>query len=314
MPKTVCIVAPCLNEEAVLPAFLERVRGVAASLPQYAFSFLLVDDGSRDGTCAVIRAAVQADPRVRGIFLSRNFGQQRAITAGLDFCDADYVIIMDSDLQDPPELIPEILAQLEAGYNLVHTVRSERDVDAPLKRLSAQLFYAVMRRWVLPDLPYNAGDFKGFDREVLAAFRQYRERVRFLRGIFATLGFRQTEVHFRREARYSGGSKYPLLAVLRLGRDALVSNTNWPLRAGGVVGVMCLVLVPLVLVWGFWSTKTILFGIQSAFILLIGGSALCMLAAIGEYLRVLVLETKARPLYIVHELCNIGPSAAPESR
>lgn len=314
MSKTVCIVAPCLNEEAVLPAFLERVRAVAAGLPGYAFSFLLVDDGSRDGTCAVIRAAAQADARVRGVFLSRNFGQQRAITAGLDHCDADYVIIMDSDLQDPPELIPEILAQLEDGFNLVHTVRAERNVDAPLKRLSAQAFYAVMRRWVLPDLPYNAGDYKGFDREVLAAFRQYRERVRFLRGIFATLGFRQTEVRFRREARYSGGSKYPLLAVLRLGRDALVSNTSWPLRAGGLVGLCCVVLAPVVLCWGFWSSKTILFGFQTALMFFLGGMILCMLAAVGEYLRVLVLETKARPLYIVHELCNLAPGAALDRR
>lgn len=310
--KRVSVVAPCLNEESVLPAFLARVRGVADALPQYDFEFLLVDDGSRDATCAVICAEAAHDPRVRGVFLSRNFGHQRALTAGLDFCTGDYTIMIDSDLQDPPEVIVDILARLEEGYNVVHTVRADRAVDSALKRSSAQLFYAIMRRWVLPELPYNAGDFKGFDREALRAFSHYRERVRFLRGIFATLGFRQAQVEFKREVRFAGASKYPIRAVLRLARDAMVSNTVVPLRLGGLVGLALLALSLPVLVWGFTAKNTGLFGIQLSLFLFVGGSALCMLAAIGEYLKVIMLEVKRRPLYIVRELCNIVSPARPE--
>jgi glycosyltransferase involved in cell wall biosynthesis len=291
--KRVSIVAPCYNEEDVLPAFLERVALVAAELPVYDFEFVLVDDGSKDATREVIRAKSVADARVRGVFLSRNFGHQRALTAGLDFCDGDYVIIMDSDLQDPPELIGEILGKLDAGFNLVHTVRADRSVDDSFKRNSAQLFYTLMRRWALPDLPYNAGDYKGFDREVLAAFRLYRERVRFLRGIFATLGFRQAEVHFKRGARFSGGSKYPLKSVLRLARDAVTSNTVWPLRVGTFTGIGLLCLSVVVFAWSFTSHRALPFGIQTSLQLFMGGMALCMLGGIGEYLKVLVMESEA---------------------
>jgi glycosyltransferase involved in cell wall biosynthesis len=305
--KRVSIVAPCFNEESVLPAFLDRVRAVAKGLDQYDFEFLLVDDGSRDATRDVVRAQSAQDPRVRGVFLSRNFGHQRALTAGLDFAIGDYAILIDSDLQDPPEVIADILARLEEGFNVVHTVRADRAVDSPLKRGSAQLFYAIMRRWVLPELPYNAGDFKGLDREALDAFQFYRERVRFLRGMFATLGFRQTSVTFKREARFSGTSKYPLRAVLRLARDAVVSNTVLPLRVGGIAGLAMLVLSCFIFAWGMLSTKTYLFGLQTALMLLIGGLILCMLATIGEYLKVIMLEVKRRPLYIVRELCNVAP-------
>lgn len=309
-PK-VAIVAPCYNEEDVLPAFIARVQAVAAELPRFDFEFLLVDDGSRDTTCDVIRQLAEADPRIRGVFLSRNFGQQRAITAGLDFCDADYIIVMDSDLQDLPELIHEILPQLEAGYNLVHTVRADRSVDSFLKREAAQFFYALMRRFVLPELPYNAGDYKGFDREVLHAFRQYRERVRFLRGIFATLGFRQTTVTFRRDSRHSGRSQYPLKAILRLGRDAVLSNTTWPLRLGAVAGAPMLLASPFAFIAALLATGHRHANLNTALLLFIGGAILTLLAAIGEYLRILVLETKHRPLYIVRELHNLPVQPGP---
>lgn len=305
--KRVSVVAPCYNEAAVLPSFLARVREVADRLPQYDFEFVLVDDGSRDVTRDVIRAEASADARVRGIFLSRNFGHQRALTAGLDFCGGDYVVMIDADLQDPPEVIPDILAALEAGNNVVHAVRRDRSVDSAVKRGGAQLFYAVMRRWVLPELPYNSGDFKGVDREALAAFRLYRERVRFLRGIFATLGFRQAEVPYRREARFAGSSKYPIWSVLRLARDAIVSNTAVPFRAGWMAGLVLLALGPAAIVWGLLHPKILLFCVQFAATLFIGGAVLCMLAGIGEYLKVLVLEAKRRPMYIVRELCNVAP-------
>lgn len=302
--KRVSVVAPCFNEEEVLPAFLERLRAVASTLERYEFEFLLVDDGSRDSTREVVRAESARDQRVRGVFLSRNFGHQRALTAGLDFCVGDYIIMIDSDLQDPPEVIADILARLEEGFNVVHTVRSDRAVDSFFKRTGAQFFYAIMRRWVLPDLPYNAGDFKGLDREALGAFQFYRERVRFLRGMFATLGYRQTHLTFKREARFSGISKYPLRAILRLARDGMVSNTVLPLRAGGVAGILMLALSLPMLFLALLGAKI---SFSAALILFVGGLILCMLATIGEYLKVIMLEVKRRPLYIVRELCNVAP-------
>lgn len=308
--KLVSIIAPCYNEAMVLDAFLACVRKTTEALPDYYFEFLFIDDGSQDGTETLLAGEAQSDPRVRLVCLSRNFGHQRAITAGLDLCSGDYIIVMDADLQDPPELIPQILDQLEAGFDLVHTVRTDRHVDSPAKRLSARLFYAVMRRWVLPELPEDAGDFKGFNRQVLEALRQYRERVRFLRGAFATLGFKQTTLPYVRAARYAGVSKYPLTNILRLARDAVVSNSVLPLRFGVYLGVAIWMILPFYvlacllghLLRGFdQPVMLLLIGLVCAFF----GVILILLGLIGEYLKCIVLEVKQRPLYIVRAVHNL---------
>jgi len=311
--KLVSIVAPCYNEAMVLDAFLACIRKIAEALPEYDFEFVFVDDGSQDGTEALLAREAQSDPRVRLVCLSRNFGHQRAITAGLDLCSGDYVIVMDADLQDPPELIPQMIDQLEAGFDLVHTVRTDRSVDTPAKRLSAKLFYAVMRRWVLPELPEDAGDFKGFNRQVLEALRQYRERVRFLRGAFATLGFKQTALPYVRAARHAGVSKYPLINIFRLARDAVVSNSVLPLRFGLFLGVAIWIMLPFYalvcslghLLHGFdQPLMLILIGLVCAF----SGVILILLGLIGEYLKCIVLEVKQRPLYIIRAVHNLPPA------
>lgn len=309
--KTVSIIAPCYNEAAGVAAFLDALAAVADEAGAYDFEFVLVDDGSRDETEAVLRARIETDPRVRVVALSRNHGHQRAITAGLDFCAGDYAIVMDADLQDPPALIPAILAALDDGWDVVHTVRRGRRSDGPMKRLTAWGFYRVMRRWVLPELPENAGDFKGFNRRARLALAAYGERVRFLRGLVATLGFRQTAIPFVRPARHAGRSKFPASSMLRLARDAMVSNTVLPLRLFFYFGVLTLLAVPLYagacIAWhvcveplaapGSW----ILIGVVSVF----SGLILTALGLIGEYLKCLVLETKQRPLYTVRALHNI---------
>lgn len=311
---TVAIVAPCYNEADVITAFYERVRAIAAGLSGYEFEVLLVDDGSRDGTMAILRDLAANDPALRILCLARNFGHQRAITAGLDHCRADYIIVMDSDLQDPPEAIPAILEALGQGADLVHTVRVDRSQDSLAKRLSAKIFYAVMRRWVLPDLPEGAGDYKGFNRRVLLAIRQYRERVRFLRGAFATVGFCQATVPIRRPSRHAGQSKFPLRQVLRFGRDALVSNTAIPLRASLYLGLTTLALLPFVALAlamarlsGNWHPDPLL-ALLLLVVLLYGGLGLCFTGILGEYLKVLILETKQRPLYIVGDRINLEPA------
>lgn len=306
----VSLVVPCYNEAEVLESFYECASRVIGELSAYEAEFLFVDDGSTDGTAGVLRQLAERDARVKVIFLSRNFGHQRAITAGLDFCSGDFIIVMDADLQDPPELIPKILEKLESGFDLVHTVRSDRSVDSVFKRVSAKLFYTIMKRWVLPDLPENAGDFKGFNRKVLNALGEYRERVRFLRGAFATLGFAQTRVEFKRAARHSGTSKYPTWNMLRFARDAIVSNTVLPLRIGFVLGLMAILALPFFIAWAVYGMFTgaqrdPLLLVLMGMILLFSGLTLMMIGVLGEYIKALILETKQRPLYIVRESLGI---------
>lgn len=309
--KTISIVTPCYNEAAGIGAYLDAVLGVAGRLPDYQFEFLFIDDGSEDDTCVALQARAAEDRRVKIVALSRNFGHQRAIVAGLDYCAGDFIIVADADMQDPPELFSAIIAELERGADVVHMVRSDRSVDSWPKRATAAAFYAFMRRWVLPELRPNSGDFKGFNRRALQALLLYRENVRFLRGLFATLGFRQTEIPYVRAARHSGASKYPLTSVLRLARDAIVSNTVLPLRAGlylGGISIAAACLYAAGCVAAFLAGNRfespalmVLIGL----VLFFSGAMLAMLGFIGEYLKCIVLETKQRPLYIVRALYNL---------
>lgn len=309
--KHVCVVAPCHNEGGLLAHFVERVKALQLDLPQFDLEVLLIDDGSTDDTEGVIARFAAGDTTIKGVILSRNFGHQRAIAAGLDYVDADYVVVMDADLQDPPELVPAMLAQLESGYDVVHAVRIDRSVDSIPKRVSARLFYAFMRRWVLPELVENAADFKAFNRRALDALRDYREHVRFLRGLVATLGFRQATVPFVRAARHAGLSKYHLRNVLRLARDAIVSNTVLPLRLGLFAGVLLWCTLPLYggacLAAHYWGGGLATPGLHIvvALMLWLFGLTFVFVGLIGEYLKVMLLEMKDRPLYIVRDCHNL---------
>ncbi len=314
--RTVSVVAPCFNEAAGVAAFLDRVRQVADAHPECRFEFLFVDDGSTDGTGAALLDEMARDDRVKLVTLSRNFGHQRAISAGLDFCSGDYVIVIDADMQDPPELIPDIVARLEEGFDLVHMVRSDRTIDSRAKRWTARGFYYMMRRWVLPELPEDAPDFKGMNRRVLEALRRYDERVRFLRGMLATLGFRQTRVSYTRAPRHAGRTKYNWVSILRFARDAIVSYSVIPLRLAIVAGAAAWVAalaagaamaaallgapgLPHPLLLFFVATQLVFTGLVLAF-----------LGLIGEYLGCIIKETKHRPLYIIESLHNIAGSGA----
>jgi dolichol-phosphate mannosyltransferase len=309
----VSIVAPCYNEGETVEPFLRRVRLVAASMSEYAFEYVFVDDGSLDDTAMRIKVEADRDPCVKLISLSRNFGHQRAITAGLEFCVGDLIVVIDADLQDPPEKIPEILERLSSDCDLVHMVRSDRSVDSFMKRASARMFYALMRRYALPEMASDGPDFKGFNRDVLNALLQYRERVRFLRGIFATLGFRQASIPYERAARHAGGTKYSLRKMFALGRDAMVSFSVLPLRVGFIVGAPSIGLAVIIGVFAIFK-GLFLGGLhapgQTVIIIMLSGFSgliLMALGAIGEYLGCLIREAKRRPLYIVRALVNITP-------
>lgn len=311
--NTVSVIVPCYNEAAVIGETLERLRAVAASLPGWRFEWIFVDDGSKDATPAILAAAAANDPAVKLLSLARNYGHQRALTAGLDHCTGDCAIILDADLQDPPELIPRMLEALAQGADVVHMVRVDRSVDSLPKRISARIFYAVMRRWVLPGLAENAGDFKGFSRRAVLALRQYRERVRFLRGLCAAAGFNQVSIDYARAGRHAGRSKYPLRAMIRLARDAFFSNSALPLRAGLYLGLATWLLLP---IYALYCAAAVIAGSgisQPWTALILGvflayaGLILILLGFVGEYLKILVLEVKARPLYLIRAAHNIAP-------
>lgn len=316
LPKPrVTVIVPCYNEEDVLEASYARLDVVTQGLEDYAFTFLFVDDGSRDGTHRILASLAEQDKRVQVATLSRNFGHQVAITAGLDLCGGDLFIVIDADLQDPPELIPEMLERLDQGYDLVHMIREDRQVDSFSKRVSARLFYWVMRRFVMSELPENAGDFKGFNRAVLEAVRQYHERVRFLRGIFAGLGFKQTEIAYTRDVRHAGRSKYPLWRVLQFATDAVLSYSPLPLRVflwTGALACVGSVLFAIVCV-ALWCTLGR--GVDAKFATLVtligglGGLVLVALGIVGEYLGRIFVELKGRPFYIVRETRNLAGNA-----
>lgn len=309
-PLRVSVVVPCYNEAPGIAVCIARLNQIADALPAYDFEFIFVDDGSRDNTADLLERAAAGDARVKALILARNYGQQRATTAGLDHASGEYTIVMDADMQDPPELIPEILARLEAGYDVVHTVRNSRTLDAPGKRLSAFLFYSIMRRWALPELVENAGDFKGFNRAVREAISQYRERVRFLRGILATIGFRQCTVHYDRAIRHAGNSKFGLRQMARFARDAIASYTVFPIRLGLYIG-LAMIAAAIVYLAAAWringmTLEQTLFGT----ILACTGLILSFIGLLGEYLRILVLEVKQRPIYLVKSSKNIADESS----
>ncbi len=299
------IVAPAYNEEEVLPEFYRRVRDVMDALGE-PWELILINDGSRDNTLAVMRELHEKDPRVKIISFSRNFGHQLAITAGLDYAQGDAVVIIDADLQDPPEVIPELIEKWREGYDVVYAVRKERRGESWFKEWTAKLFYRLIYRITDVDIPKDTGDFRLMDRKVVETLRTLRERNRFMRGLSVWVGFRQTGVFYVREPRFAGETKYPLRKMLKFALDAITSFSYVPLQlatyfgfaiaAISMVGMVIVVILRL-------TTGRALLGQATTLVtvLFLGGIQLIFLGIIGEYLGRIYDEVKARPLYIVAE-------------
>ena len=309
-------VVPVFNEEAVLPLLLRRLDLSMRDLDGPAEA-VLVDDGSTDCSAVVLRETARSDPRFRYIRLSRNFGHQVAISAGMDAARGDAVIVMDADLQDPPEVVAEMIARWKEGYEVVYGRRLSREGESRWKTLTASLFYRVLTRLSSVDIPRDTGDFRLIDRKVLDAFRAMPERDRFVRGMFAWLGFRQTEVAFHRLPRLAGETKYPFLKMLRLATHGLLSFSDAPLRLAIWCGV-CVSLVAILfglyvlglrlggyghLVEGWTSTVVII-----AFLC---GLNMLMTGIVGLYVGRIHSEVKRRPLYVVAQ--KVGFEEAAES-
>jgi dolichol-phosphate mannosyltransferase len=298
------VVLPVLNEEANIPGVARRLLDV---LPGAAASFevIFVDDGSSDRTWELVTGLAIADARFKGVRFSRNFGHQKAFAAGLDHAEGEAVVIMDADGQDPPELLPELIARWREGYDVVYAQRSGREGESFLKKATAALFYRLLRAVTRVDLPIDTGDFRLMDRCAVEAFRAMREQHRFTRGMVAWMGFRQVGVPFQRPARAAGETKYTLGRILKLAGDGLVSFSRAPLAAAtwlgaavtalAVLGAAVAVGLGLAGVW--WRNWVPLF----AGLLLLGGVQLLCMGALGAYVGRIFEEVKRRPLYLVRE-------------
>ncbi|QNP41221.1 glycosyltransferase family 2 protein [Lysobacter solisilvae (ex Woo and Kim 2020)] len=298
------VVVAAFNEAQALPLLHPRLRAVLDGMPDVEGRVLYVDDGSRDATWAVLQRLAEQDPRVGLLRLSRNFGKEAALTAGLDHVEAGAALILDADGQDPPELIPQFVAKWREGYDDVHGTRIEREGESWLKRSTAHAFYRVIGRLSHTPIPADTGDFRLLSPRSLAALRQLRERHRFMKGLFGWVGFNTTAIPYHREARAAGSSKFNLWRLWNFALEGITSFSTAPLRLATYCGLMTAAvafayaswIVVKALLWGDpvagWPT-------MMAVILFLGGVQLIALGLIGEYLGRLYEEAKQRPLYLV---------------
>jgi len=306
------VAIPCYNETENLPELHRRVTAACRASVGDSYQIVLVNDGSTDRTWETIRDLAAEDRHILGANLSRNHGHQLALTAALSYCQGERTLILDADLQDPPELLPEMLRLMESGADIVYGQRRSRAGESRLKRITAALFYRVLEKLSDVTIPRDTGDFQLISRRVLDVLQSMPERQRFIRGMIAWTGFSNVRMPYDRAPRFAGHTHYPSHRMIKLALDAITSFSIRPLRVGLYLGaLLCLlavVLIVLTLVW--WVVFTPFPGWTSLMIvfLLIGGVQTILLGLIGEYLSRLYLEAKNRPLFVVSELTNVETS------
>ena len=305
MTPTITIIAPIYNEVDNIPELYRRLSEVMENTHE-PWELVMVDDGSTDGSTDLIRKLGIDDQRVRPVIFARNFGHQIAVTAGLDYSRGEAIVIIDADLQDPPEVILEMIAKWRQGYEVVYAVRSEREGETWFKEFTAALFYRLIYRITDVDIPLDTGDFRLLDRKVVDVMGQMRERHRFLRGMSVWVGFKQTGVEYKRAARFAGETKYPLKKMLKFATDAITSFSYFPLQMAMYLGFISagisILVIPVVIAMRLAGSQAF-FGQASTLIavLFLGGVQLISLGILGEYVGRLYDEAKGRPLYIVSE-------------
>jgi len=309
-PVTLSIVIPVFNEEETLDALFTTIRDRLATLG-VSYEVVLIDDGSRDRTAEMLGEMTRRDARFRSIHFSRNFGHQAAVTAGLHFARGSAVVVMDADLQDPPELLAALVARWREGYHVVYAQRVKRHAEGPLKRGIAFMYYRLLQRLTDVTIPADTGDFCLMDRRVVELLNKMPERNRYLRGLRAWLGFRQTAVPFERPPRYAGEPKYTFWKSLALGINGIVAFSKVPLRFATWLGLTASGLSVALTVWAVyqrlvggdtvrgWASTLVV-------ILMLGGVQLLMIGIVGEYLSRIYDEVKQRPMYVIGELRGFG--------
>jgi dolichol-phosphate mannosyltransferase len=315
-PNLISVVVPVFDEAEGLRAFHERTTRALAAIPDADYQLIYVDDGSRDGSYEILQGFAASDPRVGVVKLSRNFGHQIAITAGLDHARGDCGVVIDADLQDPPEVIARMVETWRKGFDVVYGVRARRRGESAAKLVSASVFYRLLRRIVGIDIPVDAGDFRLLSRRALVELSGMREKDRFVRGLVSWIGFRQTGIEYERDERYAGSTKYPWSKMMRFALDGITAFSTLPLRLATWLGYLASVLAFLYLASVFvqkamggtvagWATIMVA-------MLFLGGVQLICLGIIGEYLGRIFNEIKPRPMYVVEE--RLGGVAAGPAR
>lgn len=299
------ILVPMYNEAEVIPLFFERINEVLSGLA-LDYEIVCVNDGSSDNTLELLRDYAARDRRIKVVSFSRNFGKEAAMSAAVDYATGDAGIPIDADLQDPPELIGEMVEKWREGYDVVYARRSSRDTDTLIKRTTAQWFYRVFNRMSDTDIPSNVGDFRLMDRKVMDAIRRLPEKVRFMKGLFCWPGFRHTTIEFERQSRAEGDSKFNYWKLWNFALSGITSFSDLPIRLGVYIGLL---IASVAFFYGFFIiTKTLVFGVDTpgyasimVVVLFLGGVQLFFLGLMGEYIGRIYKEVKNRPLYVVEQ-------------
>jgi glycosyltransferase involved in cell wall biosynthesis len=304
--KKITILIPAYNEQEVLRHLYERLHKLASETPNYNFEFLFINDGSRDKTLEIIKSYAVKDPRVAFVNLSRNFGKETAMLAGLDYADGDATVIIDADLQDPPELIPKMVAYWEQGYDDVYARRTNREGESWFKKTTAAVFYKILQHSTHIPIQQDTGDFRLLSRRCVEALRQFRESQRYTKGMFSWIGYKKKEIEYDRDPRMAGETKWNYLKLINLAIDGITSFTTAPLRISSVLGILVSIgafiyIVYLVIRTIFFYSDLAGYPSMMAVILFLGGVQLLSLGVIGEYVGRIFNETKNRPLYFVEE-------------
>lgn len=299
------IIAPIYNEISCIDELYTRITEVMDKTGE-SWEMILIDDGSKDGSTERIRHYASIDPRIRPVIFARNFGHQIAVTAGLDYSRGQAIVIIDADLQDPPEVILELIEKWKEGYQVVYAVRGEREGETRFKTLTASLFYRMIDKITDVKIPLDTGDFRLMDRKVVDVMNSMREKHRFLRGMSSWVGFKQTGVTYKRHARFAGDTKYPLKKMLKLALNAITSFSYFPLQLATYVGFIAagisILAIPFVIIGRVVGTQAFTGQATTLIaVLFLGGVQLISLGIVGEYLGRVYDEVKGRPLYIVSE-------------
>ena len=301
----ITIIAPIFNEIENLPVLYQRITEVLDG-SGFSWELILVDDGSTDGSTEIIRELSKKDQRIKPVIFARNFGHQIAVTAGLDYSQGNAVVIIDADLQDPPEVILEMIAKWREGYEVVYAVRSEREGESFFKKITASLFYRLIFRITDVKIPLDTGDFRLMDRKVVNVMNSMREHHRFLRGMSAWVGFKQVGVTYKRAARLSGETKYPLKKMMKLALTAITGFSYVPLQIATYMGFISasisLIAIPVVVLLRILGSQQFIGQATTLIaVLFLGGVQLISLGILGEYIGRIYDEVKGRPLYIISE-------------
>ena len=304
--KTISLLIPAYNEEQVLEYLFPRLNALAQSQKEYAFEFLFINDGSKDATLDIIKEYAEKDTRVSYINLSRNFGKEIGMVAGLDHAKGDAVVVIDADLQDPPELIPEMISLWEEGYDDVYAKRRSREGESWLKKFTSKQYYRLLQRVTRVPIQEDTGDFRLLDRRVVEALKQFRESQRNAKAMFSWVGFHKKEILYDRDPRAAGETKWNYVKLIELALDGITSFTTAPLRLSTYAGIIIsgltfIYLVVLVVRTIFFGTDLAGYPSMMAVILFLGGVQLISLGIIGEYVGRIFNETKGRPLYFIEE-------------